>query len=162
MKNSFIKYLTVLGLWSISFASFGQQNDFWSLIEGEWKGTGNLFGASASFEMSWSNELNANFVKLEFKNSFERSGQTYEMTALAMYKVSGESISGTWFDSRGQVLPLKSELIGDVLTTYWGDEKTEKGKTTYSLESMEMIVVQDFVMKEGEYQLFGQASYDKK
>ncbi len=157
-----IKSSCILFLIGVSYCAQSQADKFWSQLEGKWNGEGNLFGAPAAFQMSWKKVLNDRFVQLDFKNSFNRNDRSYEMTARGMYQAVQDSVSGTWFDSRGQMLPLKGKVEDDSLVVFWGDVTTERGKTVYTLQAADSVVVQDYVMKDGSYQLFGEATYSRE
>lgn len=133
------------------------------LFRGSWSGSGQLFGAEARFEMKWEMALNNQFVQLTFKNSFKDSGgRERTLKAQAFYKSMGEGrYRGTWFDSRGMVLPLESTFEDSVLTTLWGSAESENGRTVYSIHADDTIEVDDYINKDGEWQKFGHAVYHR-
>jgi len=143
------KYLGCLLVLFCCAGSYGyaQSAAFADQIRGNWKGQGLLFSSPAQFEMSWTKVLGERFVQMDFVNSFERDGKQYEMQAQAMYQFKEGKISGTWFDSRGQILPLNATLKNNTLTTLWGDETTERGKTVYQLTESGQMIVEDFVLQ---------------
>lgn len=148
----FIVLLILLGTFSLHSQSFFQN------ALGQWEGDGTLFGMAASFKMSWSQELNGQFYKLEFENRFsDQTGTERVMTAHGYY--SPDLSKGQWYDSRGMILPLKMELEGSKLTVLWGSPESEEGKTIYTIESSNRILVEDFVKRNGTYATFGNASY---
>lgn len=127
-------------------------------IIGTWHGTGTLFKQQASFQMTWENSLNSKFIKLTFKNSFEAKPSVERvMDAHAYYQL--DQNSGYWFDSRGMMLPLKLEVDQNTLTVLWGDTSSERGKTIYAIDDSDRLSVQDFVLKDDTYVLFGEANY---
>ena len=133
---------------------------FTKAIIGEWQGNGTLFNREASFQMKWENALNSKFIKLTFTNSFkDKSGVEREMNAEAYYHLAQNA--GYWFDSRGIMLPLKLEISENAMTVLWGDASSESGKTTYAIDDSNRVLVQDFVLKERTYVLFGEASYQR-
>jgi hypothetical protein len=132
-------------------------------LVGEWTGSGKLFGQDASFSMKWEKALGGKFIRLVFQNNFTQNGKKNTMDAEAMYKpVSDSSFEGSWFDSRGVVLPLKAVFSGSTLTAQWGSPETETGKTVYLVKSNNEIEVTDFVQRNGQWQQFGKAVYTKK
>ena len=130
---------------------------------GSWKGSGQLFGFDAQFEMSWERVLNDKFVLLTFRNSFiDGSGKERTLKARAFYKSTGEgTLQGTWFDSRGKIIPLESVIDDSTLTTLWGTAETELGRTIYRVVSDDEVEVNDYISKDGEWQKFGHASYHR-
>ncbi len=137
-----------------------QKQDFVKKLLGVWKGTGTLMKNSAHFSMQWEQVLNDKFLKLTFQNRFEdKNGKEWIMNANGYYDLTKGK--GYWFDSRGMMLPLKVTFEKNALIVIWGDDKTEQGKTVYTLND-DGFGVQDFIYRNGEYYMFGQASYDKQ
>ena len=130
---------------------------------GSWSGAGQLFGAEARFEMNWERVLDNKFVRLTFRNSFKDSGGgERSLNAQAFYKATSEGrFRGTWFDSRGMILPLKSTFEDSVLTTLWGAPESEEGRTVYRLHADDRIEVDDYINKDGKWQRFGHAVYHR-
>lgn len=152
--------LFILLLLFINTATAQQSAD--NLI-GTWTGSGKLFGQDATFSMKWEKALGGKFIRLNFQNNFTQNGRKSTMDAEAMYKpLSDSSFEGTWFDSRGVVFPLKANFSNNTLTTEWGNEATEKGKTVYLIKSNSEIEVTDFVLRNGQLQQFGKTLYKKK
>lgn len=132
-------------------------------LSGEWTGLGKLFGGDASFTMKWEPALNGKFLRLVFQNNYTANGKNYVMDAEAFYKqVSDTSFTGTWFDSRGMVLPLRSVIRNNTFITEWGSAETERGKTEYELTDKNNLEARDFIWRNGQWQFFGQASYKRK
>ena len=158
MKN-IVKRVVLLGslilMGSIHAQSHGS---FSETILGTWKGTGTLFNKEASFSMKWENELNSKFMALSFENKFtDDSGVERIMNAKAFYNLKQNK--GVWFDSRGMMLPSDLQVSDESMTVLWGDEKSERGKTIYSLIDAQHLSVEDFVFKEDSYLPFGKANY---
>lgn len=129
-------------------------------ILGHWEGKGTLMGNAATFHMQWSTSLNNQFMQLKFSNSFtDKQGIMRTLASRAYYNFKTQK--GVWVDSRGVILPLKLEFTSHTLTVLWGDTQTEQGKTIYKVEKG-TIKVEDHVLNEGNYFLFGTASYNKK
>ncbi|MBK7872542.1 MAG: hypothetical protein IPJ74_18610 [Saprospiraceae bacterium] len=153
--------LSVWGVLGFSFA-FAQSADF-EKVMGEWTGTGKLFGQEASFSMIWELTLNDQFIHLTFQNQLTANGKNNVMNAQAYYKPSSDNtFIGTWFDSRGMILPLNAIFKDNMLTTEWGSVETEKGKTTYEIKSKNVIEVKDYVFTNEQWQQFGYATYQRK
>jgi hypothetical protein len=65
---------------------------------------------------------------------------------------------GTWIDSRGVVLPVVVTVGGDSLTSDWGDDRTEMGRTVYRLVDAGTLEVVDAVRQpDGQYREFGRS-----
>jgi hypothetical protein len=128
---------------------------------GTWQGEGTLFGADARFSMKWEWVLEQKFVRLTFQNEISNPDDASRiLKAQAFYKqLEAGELEGTWFDSRGMVLPLRARAEQATLTTHWGTEATEQGRTVYRLRNENQVEVEDSVLKDGQWHLFGQATY---
>ncbi len=131
-------------------------------FEGAWKGEGKLFGSPATFQLSFSFELNDNFLQLKFRNAYTAQNDSYAMDALAMYKMESDStLTGKWFDSRGMMLDLTSTLKNNILTSLWSNDR-EQGQTVYQMINQNQLLVKDYVYRSNEWVLFGEANYRKE
>ena len=128
---------------------------------GAWEGRGDLFGSDAAFSMKWDWVLGQQFVRLTFENRMQGPNDVDRtLQAQAFYKpVGAGQLEGTWFDSRGIVLPLLGSIEPTTLTTLWGTPATEQGRTVYRLLDEGQIKVEDFVLKGDQWHKFGQAIY---
>ncbi|OEK03369.1 hypothetical protein BFP97_18380 [Roseivirga sp. 4D4] len=146
------------------FSTRGQTNSsFFDQVEGDWVGSGNLFGTPATFTMTWEKVLSDQFIHLQFSNSFkDQSGTTRTMESKAFYKLGADKNSGHWFDSRGVMFGLEYNLKENELTVFWGDPEKEEGKTEYRLIEGDRIEVKDYVKRNGTFSQFGEAVYTKK
>ena len=130
---------------------------------GTWEGQGELFGADATFSMQWEWVLENQFVHLTFENSVQTpNGLTQSFNARAFYK-PGEpgQLGGTWFDSRGMVVPLQGNVDDNTLTVPWGTPGTEQGRTVYRQLDEGELEVEDYVLRGSEWQKFGHALYQR-
>lgn len=132
------------------------------LINTDWNGLGVLMGKKATYSMNWQSVLNNQFIKLEFQNKREsENNEAIVFNATAFYKIVNDTIvTGNWFDNRGMSLPLKGHVKENELTILWGNDETERGKTIYHYTSNNTITVEDFIMNNGEYYKFGNATYN--
>ena len=162
MKKSMISFGLIATVLVHSENVTAQETLFEQFL-GSWNGVGQLFGAEAQFEMNWQRVLEHQFVRLTFSNNFKDSGGRERiLKAQAFYKSTGEGrFRGTWFDSRGMILPLESTFEDSVLTTLWGAAENEEGRTVYRLQPNDRIEVDDYIRKEGKWQKFGHAIYHR-
>jgi len=131
---------------------------------GNWTGQGQLFENNAEFKMEWKSSLDGKFLELEFENGLVNDGKYQKiLSAKAIYWFTDEThLKGQWYDTRGYILPLEATFENNTLTTFWGDDKTEKGKTVYQFdEASQTISVKDFVLSGTDYRPFGEAKYSK-
>lgn len=128
---------------------------------GDWEGNGILYNQDASFTMKWESVLNEQFFRLNFKNRLNSGA--FQMHAYGYYKLKADSsITGHWFDSRGVSFSLVGHITENSLTINWGTPETEQGRTEYILTSLNGIKVSDFILRNNEYSLFGEATYQQK
>ena len=151
--------LLIVGLFLMEPA-LGQRKPI-DRLRGTWTGKGRLFGAEATFSMVWRTVLEGKFMRLIFENRVPvAGGGDRVLKAQAFYRTLEDgSIEGTWFDSRGQVLPLKGSFEENKFTVLWGSAETEQGRTVYEKLDRKNLMVSDYVLKDGEWEKFGSAHY---
>ncbi len=120
-------------------------------------------GMNAEFRMQWEWVLENKFIRLTFQNKILRSdGDELILKAQGFYQPKGgEQYKGTWFDSRGMVLPLHASVKDSGLVTLWGTPETEQGRTIYRLVDKDKIELKDFVLKDNDWKQFGYAVYQR-
>ncbi len=113
--------------------------------------------------MKWDWVLGQQFVRLRFENNMRGAdGVERVLAAEAFYKpLPNGRFDGTWFDSRGVVLPLQGSIEEATLTTLWGTPETEQGKTVYRLLDGDQLEVTDFVLQNEQWNQFGHAIYTR-
>ncbi|MBO6522337.1 MAG: hypothetical protein JJ971_00800 [Balneolaceae bacterium] len=153
MKKPVLILITLL----ISFSANAQIPE--SFL-GKWEGIGTLYNSEATFSMEWEQVLNQQFYHLSFSNALNNGA--FSMSAHGYYRTEGDSITGQWFDTRGVSFPLRGVTKEHKLIIHWGTLDFEQGKTEYSLVSNDSMEVTDFVLKNGEYAQFGNATYQRK
>ncbi len=142
-------------------ASVSAQSVFDDLLTKEWAGSGELLGSKTGFRMKWSKTLNEKFFMLNYETTRSSGEDVIKFQAIGMYQLLEDSVKGYWFDSRGIQIPLKGWIEENKLTILWGTPDTEEGKTTYEKTGPDTFQVDDFVKREGNYMLFGSASYEE-
>lgn len=137
------------------------QSFFENISKNGWKGSGELMGNTASFQMDWKSVLDGKFYELSFQNQRDES-KDFIFKAKGFYqpKENG-TFMGTWFDSRGYSFPLEGSFTENELTVVWGKPELEEGKTVYSIKSDGSVSVMDYILKDGKLVLFGDALYEK-
>lgn len=155
--------LCLLSLGTSPVASASPVPEVIEHLIGSWEGEGELFGRPARFSMSWSWTLEQQFVELRFENRLvQEDGSAQKvLEAVALYRVTDDgALSGTWFDSRGQVVELSAAATADALSTHWTAD-TEEGRTTYRVIDADTVEVEDHVLGEEGWRPFGSAVYRK-
>ena len=151
MRASILSLLLPLTLPTSMAAPHSATPDVIAALIGSWSGEGELFGQPATFAMTWAWELDGQFVRLTFDNG--------AIEAVAHYRVDGsDRLSGTWFDSRGEVVELRAVATDSTLTTRWIAE-TEQGRTIYRVVDEATVEVEDAVLTDDGWRPFGRATY---
>jgi hypothetical protein len=126
-----------------------------SRFAGQWSGTGTVLNQPSKISITWTPELNGQFLRLTFRNEMPKT--TFE--GHAYYRPAGEGrYRGMWFDNAGMLRPLEARRDGDALVSKWGTPDTEEGETTYRLTSDSRMEIVDRVKsKDGKWREFGRS-----
>ena len=115
-------------------------------LAGQWSGTGTVLNQPSKISITWSWELDGQFLRLTFRNEMPKA--TFE--GHAYYRATGkDSYRGMWFDNSGMFRPLDARREGDALIAKWGTPETEEGETTYRLTSDSRMEIVDRVKSKG-------------
>jgi hypothetical protein len=130
---------------------------FLQKLEGTWSSSGKAFNMPAEISMSWKKSLGDRFHHLSYRMDMKApdgSVQTFE--GIAYYKATtGTELAATWFDSGGEMHPIKATVEGESLTAFWGTPETQLGKTIYRFIDSHTVEITDFVQnKIGEWKQF--------
>ena len=122
---------------------------------GQWSGTGTVLNQPSKISLTWTPELDGQFLRLTFRNEMPKT--TFE--GHAYYRPTGEGrYRGMWFDNSGMFRPLEARRDGDALVSKWGTAETEEGETTYRLTSDSRMEIVDRVKsKDGTWREFGRS-----
>lgn len=126
-----------------------------SRFAGQWSGTGTVLNQPSKISITWTPELNGQFLRLTFRNEMPKT--TFE--GHAYYRPAGEGrYRGMWFDNAGMLRPLDARRDGDALVSKWGTPDSEEGETTYRLTSDSRMEIVDRVKsKDGTWREFGRS-----
>jgi hypothetical protein len=128
-------------------------------LAGRWAGDGIVVNQPSKISLSWSWELNGQFLKLSFRNEMPK--QTFEGHAYYRPSTSG-GYRGMWFDNSGMFRPLEARRDGDALVSKWGTPDTEEGETTYRLLSdTRMDIIDRVKSKDGTWREFGRSTVER-
>jgi hypothetical protein len=108
-------------------------SDFLDRLIGSWSGRGQVYGMDARLQMKWEWILGNQFARVTFRNEMtNQSGGTQVFEAHAYYKPVGKGYyQGSWFDSQGDVHPIKADVEGETLSVLWGISVAKCGHTAY-------------------------------
>lgn len=139
--------------------SFGSAHaDIWESLSGRWTGEGKVSGMAASVELEFRSALDGGGRHLTFYNRMQGAdGKIWPFRAEAFYLCGKDGVCrGHWYDTRGMTLPLQTASHGDRLVVEWGDEATERGRTTYRIGEGGALEITDEVRgKDGAWSVFG-------
>lgn len=95
-------------------------------LQGDWSGTGTMFGRPSEARLEIRPALGGRFLELSYRASgFE---------GRAFYRPGGDNRwAATWFDNRGTTFPIEAVAGERLLTANWGSAATEQGRTVYRL-----------------------------
>ncbi len=132
-------------------------------LTGHWSGSGRVTGLESSIEMAWEPVVGARFVRLTFRNTMATAGAPRVFEGHAYYRATAsDSLTGTWFDSRGLVLPIVATATGSALESTWGTPDTEQGRTIYRLVGADSLELIDSVRTKTGMREFGRSALRRK
>ena len=122
---------------------------------GQWSGTGTVLNQPSKISLTWTPELDGQFLRLTFRNEMPKT----TFAGHAYYRPTGDGrYRGMWFDNSGMLRPLEARRDGDALVSKWGTPETEEGETTYRLTSDSRMEIVDRVKsKNGTWREFGRS-----
>jgi hypothetical protein len=93
----------------------------------------------------------------------DADGKERRFQAQGFYRAQDDgTIAGTWFDSRGLSFPLAGSADGpDLLTILWGSEAVERGRSSYRLSADGLEVIDEVLMRDGEWRVFGRTRLER-
>lgn len=132
-------------------------------LTGQWHGGGEVRGMPSEQRMHWGPALDGSFTRLEFDNTMRAAdGAEYRFKAHAYYRAGEDgAITGTWLDSRGVTLPLAGTAGEARLDIQWGSEATERGRTTYRIDGDTLEVVDEVLLPDGAWRVFGRSTLER-
>lgn len=110
-------------------------------------------------------ELNFNYMKLVYKRPIKTADNiniSFEGTAI--YKAQNSHLlTGIWYDSNGDLLPIKASIENNSFTALWGNNETVQGKTLYFFLDEKTLEITDFIKNtSGIWQQFNKATLIKQ
>ena len=130
---------------------------------GEWVSDQPTFGAPAQSTLSWREELNGQFFRLDYKIVMSQAdGTTTTFEGLAYYKAKDDGpVAAFWADISGFLHPIRVEHEDDAFIAHWGQAGFKQGKTRYRLLDTGQIETTDWVNTEDGFQPFNQNVFDR-
>ncbi|MEH8018630.1 hypothetical protein MN202_15410 [Rheinheimera muenzenbergensis] len=109
--------------------------------------------------LQWTDGRHKNLLRVVYEVSKADGSQLFAGEGL--YRRTDDGFAGYWSDTNGSLHPLQATYADGVLTTYWGRAETEQGKTRYALNADGGLSVTDWVKKNGTWQQFMHADYQR-
>lgn len=141
------------------------QADAWDRLYGRWTGRGEVSGMAADVGLEFRRTLDGQGRHLSFANRMTgKDGKVWLFRAEALYLCDAVgSCRGHWYDNRGMVLPLTVVTREDRVVVDWGEEATERGRTTYRLMGDGQVEIIDEVLdKSGAWRQFGRIEAERQ
>lgn len=116
-------------------------------LTGSWRGAGTMMGNASEASLTVRPALGGRF--------FEFSYRAGPFEGRAFYRPVNGAWQATWFDNRGVTFPIAATHDGRTLTSDWGSEQTERGRTVYRLAEDGRLHLIDSVRRpDGSYREF--------
>lgn len=149
---------------SLLFSGRASAEDVWQSLIGRWQGSGEVSGMAATIALQFRPAFGGRGYHLDFENRMRgKDEKTWQFAAEALYRCDAAgACRGHWYDSRGMVLPLNATAQSDRLVVEWGDESTERGRTTYRLDEDTLRITDEVLGKDGAWKVFGTTSAERK
>lgn len=149
---------------SLLFSGRASADDVWQSLTGRWQGGGEVSGMAATIALQFRPAFGGRGYHLDFENRMRgKDEKTWQFAAEALYRCDAAgACRGHWYDSRGMVLPLNATAQSDRLVVEWGDESTERGRTTYRLDEDTLRITDEVLGKDGAWKVFGTTSAERK
>lgn len=146
--------------WSLLFAAGSAHAGIWETLAGRWTGSGEVRGMPAAIELEFRPALDGRGHHLRFLNRMTMpDGKAWAFRAEAFYLCDQTGVCrGHWYDSRGMTLPLTARSRDGSLVVEWGDEASERGRTTYRKNDGKLAITDEVQGKDGDWKVFGETT----
>jgi hypothetical protein len=132
-------------------------------LQGLWEGEGTWLGAKGRGRLAITPVLEGRFTRLEYRVERTAGEAALRFAGDAYYAVSGGRLSGTWFDSEGNVHALQARASDGALEVDWGPPGEPRGRSTYRrLDAVQLEVVDEAKAKDGSFREFARMRYQRK
>jgi hypothetical protein len=127
---------------------------------GEWSGEGTAFGKAATATLVIAPAREDGETALAYHLSIAGT-PPFRYAADATYRVDDKGrVRGSWTDSSGRTRPVGGRFAGRLWTNNWGSADVEIGRSSYRLESADMLSVSDSVLQDdGSWRVFSMLHY---
>lgn len=144
---------------AVFFSSASAMADgFFMGVEGKWHSSEPAFGMPAETTLGFQSTLAGKFIRLNYKIEMTLpSGELSLFEGEALYPAKSDTlIKAFWVDNTGNMHPIRAEISHGRLLADWGTPETEVGRTEYKILEDGNLSVTDWVLREGQYEIFNQ------
>lgn len=114
-----------------------------SALHGVWVGTGRVAGREVVMQQAWRPALGGTFSELVMTHRLPSDTARVVFEGRGFYRVSGDSVTGTWMDARGLTMALRGTCRANTLAMEWTG--AERGATAYTRHADSTLEVADSV-----------------
>src|SRR5262245_24635456 len=120
--------------------------------QGLWEGDGSCLCTKGRGTLAITPVLEGRFTRLEYRLERRGSEPALRFAGDAYYAVANGRLSGTWFDSQGNVYALETRAQDGALVFEWGPVGNPKGRTTLKrIDAVQLDVIEEARGSDGVY-----------
>ena len=132
-------------------------------LQGLWEGEGTWLGAKGRSKLTITPVLEGRFTRLEYRVERASAEPALRFAGDAYYAVASGRLSGTWFDSQGNVYPLQARAQEGALVVEWGAAGEPRGRTTYRrVDAVQLDVIDEIKGKDGDFRESARIRYQRR
>ena len=120
-----------------------------------WRGPGSVLGRAIIMEQEWGPAVGDAFTQLRMRHLASDSSTRASFEGLGLYRASGDSVRGSWHDSRGITLAVEGRCVSGTFTSRWSG--VERGRTVYQRRGESLIVIDSVYPPNGAGREFGRS-----
>ncbi len=126
-----------------------------SSLHGSWRGPGTVLGRAITMEQDWASAVGGAFTSLSMRHLPADGGTTASFQGLGIYRARGDSVMGTWHDSRGISFTVSGRCADGVFSSRWSG--VERGLTVYTRRGDSLMVIDSVFPPTGAAREFGRS-----
>jgi hypothetical protein len=124
-------------------------------LHGQWRGPGTVLGRAITMEQDWTSAVGGAFTSLTMRHMPADGGTTASFQGLGVYRARGDSVTGTWHDSRGITFSVTGRCADGAFSSRWSG--VERGRTVYARRGDSLMVIDSVFPPSGAAREFGRS-----
>ena len=124
-------------------------------LHGSWRGPGAVLGRAIVMEQEWTLAVADAFTQLRMRHLTSDSSSRASFEGLGLYRASGDSVRGSWHDSRGITFAVDGRCANGRFTSTWSG--VERGRTVYERRGDSLVVIDSVYPPTGAGREFGRS-----